>query len=177
MTAAVAQGSRREWWVPLVVGILAIIVGGLMLANPFRMANILAWAVGLYFLITGIVSLVRIFFDRHNWGWKLIFGIIGIIAGWYLIDAGSFERTAAFLGAVVLVLAIQGIIMGITGLIEAFRGGGWGPGIMGGLALIIGFFLLGNIWASALVLPWVIAMFMIIGGIFAIIMAFRLRSA
>ena len=79
--------------------------------------------------------------------------------------------------AVILILGIQGIIMGIMGLIEAFRGGGWGAGIMGGLAIIIGLFLLGNIWAAALVLPWVIAIFLIIGGIFAIIMAFRLRSA
>lgn len=177
MTAAVAETNRREWWLILILGIAAIIVGGLMWANPFRMANILAWAIGLYWLISGIISLVRLFWDRRNWGWKLAFGIIGIIAGWYLIDAGSFERTAAMLGAVVLVLAIQGIIMGIMGLIEAFRGGGWGPGIMGGLALIIGIFLLGNIWAAAVVLPWVIAMFMIIGGIFAIIMAFRMRSA
>ena len=93
MATAVAPANRREWWVVLLVGILAIIVGGLLLANPFRVANILVWAIGLYFLIMGIVSLIRIFFDRRNWGWKLIYGIVGIIAGWFLIDAGAVERT------------------------------------------------------------------------------------
>ncbi len=61
------------------------------------------------------------------------------------------------------------------GLIAAFQGGGWGAGIMGGISIVIGILLLGNIWAAALVLPWVIGIFAIVGGIFAIIMAFRMR--
>ncbi len=40
-----------------------------------------------------------------------------------------------------------------------------------------GLLLLGNTWAAALVLPWVIAIFMLVGGIFAIFMSFRLKSA
>ena len=62
-------------------------------------------------------------------------------------------------------------------LIEAFRGGGWGPGIVGGLSIVFGFLLLANTMAATLVLPWVIAIFMLVGGIFAIFMSFRLKSA
>jgi len=62
-------------------------------------------------------------------------------------------------------------------LVEAFQGGGWGPGIMGGLSILFGILLWSNSLAATVMLPWVIAVFMIVGGIFAIIMAFRLRGA
>jgi uncharacterized membrane protein HdeD (DUF308 family) len=67
--------------------------------------------------------------------------------------------------------------MGIIQLIEAFRGGGWGPGIIGGLSIVFGFLLLANTWAATLVLPWVLGVFLLIGGVFAIFMSFRLRRA
>ena len=67
--------------------------------------------------------------------------------------------------------------MGIVGLIEAFRGGGWGPGIMGALSILFGVLLWSNSIAATVVLPWVIAIFMIVGGISAIILAFRLKGA
>jgi len=78
---------------------------------------------------------------------------------------------------IVIILGIQGIIMGIVSLIEAFQGGGWGPGIIGALSIIFGILIMGNTAAATLVLPWVIGAFMVVGGIFAIIMSFRLKSA
>ncbi len=172
---AVQQKNATPWWLILVFGILQIIVGVMLLMNPFRVANVIVWAIGLYWLVTGIYYLVSLIWDRRKWGWKIFGGIIGIIAGWFLIDASAPERLASFGLAIVLVLGIQGIIMGITGLIAAFQGGGWGAGIMGGISIVVGILLLGNMWAAALVLPWVIGVFAIVGGIFAVIMAFRLR--
>ncbi len=174
-TAVQTQKNDSPWWLVLIGGIAAIIIGIMLWNNPFRVANVLVWAIGLYWLITGIIYLVSLIWDRRQWGWKLFGGIIGIFAGWFLIDAGAIERVASMGFAVVLVLAIQGIIMGIMGLIAAFQGGGWGAGILGVVSIFIGFLLLGNMWAAALVLPWVIAMFAIIGGIFAIVAAFRMR--
>ena len=165
------------WWLVLIEGLAAVLIGFMLLANPLQTSNILVWTIGLFWLISGIISIIRIFTDRSHWGWKLFSGVIGIIAGWFLITNIGDGATLAFGLAVVLIMAIQGIIMGIAGLIEAFRGGGWGPGIMGGLAIVIGILLLGNIYAATLVLPWVIGIFAIVGGIFAIIMSFRLRKA
>lgn len=172
---AVQEKNATPWWLILVFGIVQIIVGIMLLMNPFRVANVIVWAIGLYWLVTGIYYLVSLIWDRRQWGWKIFGGIIGIIAGWFLIDADPAARMASFGLAIVLVLAIQGIIMGITGLIAAFQGGGWGAGIMGGISIVIGILLLGNMWAATLVLPWVIGIFAIVGGIFAVIMAFRLK--
>ena len=179
MSAAVAspKPAGMPWWLLLVQGIVAIIVGIFLLANPLKTTNILVWAIALYWFLTGIIALVRLFWDRRQWGWKLFMGIVGILAGWFLLTSPPGERVVIFGFTVVLLLGIQGIIMGIAGLIEAFRGGGWGPGIMGGLAIIFGILILGNMVAAALVLPWVIGIFAIVGGIFAMIMSFRLKSA
>lgn len=178
MTAAVAQKPAHiPWWIVLIQGIAAVILGILLWTNPLQTAKTLVWFIALYWLVSGIIQIVRLFVDRSHWGWKLFSGIIGILAGWVLLDADPIARTAAFGWALVVILGIQGIIMGIISLVEAFQGGGWGPGIIGALSILFGIVLLGNSMAAALVLPWVIGMFMVVGGIFAIIMAFRLRNA
>ena len=176
MTAAVAeQENNTPWWLVLIGGIAAIIIGGLLIANPFKMASVLVWAIGLYWLITGVIYLVSLIWDRRQWGWKLFGGIVGILAGYFLVTSPPLESTVAFGLAVILILAIQGIIMGIMGLIAAFQGGGWGAGILGVISIIIGFILLANPMITAAMLPWVVGIFAIIGGIFAIFAAFRMR--
>jgi uncharacterized membrane protein HdeD (DUF308 family) len=177
VTAVAAKPAQMPWWVLLLEGIAAIILGGLMWMNPLKTANALVFFIAIYWLVAGVISIVRIFFDRRRWGWNLFMGIIGILAGYVLLDAGAVGRTFAFGWTIVIILGIQGLIMGIISLIEAFQGGGWGPGIIGALSIIFGLLLLGNSVAATMVLPWVLGVFMVVGGIFAIIMAFRLRSA
>ncbi|MEZ4583708.1 MAG: DUF308 domain-containing protein [Caldilineaceae bacterium] len=46
---------------------------------------------------------------------------------------------------------------------------------MGVISIIFGIILLGQPLLSAAVLPWVLGIFGIVGGIFAVIAAFRLR--
>ena len=174
---AVRQPAPMPWWILLLQGLIAIVLGLLLWFNPLKTANAIVFFIAIYWLITGVISIVRIFFDRRQWGWKLFMGIIGILAGYVLLDAGAITRTYLFGWTIVIILGIQGIIMGIVSLIEAFQGGGWGPGIIGALSIIFGILILGNTAAATLVLPWVIGAFMVVGGIFAIVMAFRLKGA
>ena len=67
--------------------------------------------------------------------------------------------------------------MGIVGLIKAFTGGGWGPGILGILTIIIALFLFANVFGAVLALPIILGAFMIVGGIVAIFYSFRIRRA
>ena len=162
------------WWLLLVEGIVAIIVGVLLLMNPAKMSVLLVQVLAIYWLIKGIVAIISIFVDSTAWGWKLFVGIVGIIAGYVLIEY-PITGTATVATAFIVVLGIQGIIIGIVELIQAFQGGGWGIGILGALSVIIGIWLLANAWAAAAVLPWVLGILAIIGGIFAVIMAFKLK--
>ena len=162
------------WWLILVEGIAAIIVGVLLLMNPYKMSVLLIQVLAIYWLIKGIVAIISIFIDHKAWGWKLFVGIVGIIAGYVLIQH-PIGGTATVAVTFTVVLGIQGIIIGIVEIIQAFQGGGWGIGVLGALSVIIGGWLLANAWAAASVLPWVLGILAIGGGIFAIIMAFRLK--
>jgi uncharacterized membrane protein HdeD (DUF308 family) len=181
-STAVSAGRPDDsiWWAPLVMGIVAIGLGLLLLAHPAETSIWIAWLVGVYWFIGGIVKLCTLFVDRTQWGWKLFGGLLGIFAGLIVLDAMGSTPLAATVGLAtiyVFVLGIQGIIYGAVELIMAFKGGGWGVGILGVVSILFGGFLLRNPFPASLALPWVFAIFAIVGGISAIVMAFRLKNA
>lgn len=177
MAGATQEKPPIQWWLVLIQGITTLLIGIFLLTDPVLTSRMIVFYISIYWLVTGVLSLVRIFTDRGNTVWKLISGIIGILAGWFLVSNITDGATLVFGIAAVIILGVQGIIMGIFGLVESFQGAGWGPGIIGAISIVIGFMLLGSPLGYALVLPWVIGIFAIVGGIFTIFFAFRLRSA
>lgn len=177
MAVAAPAKPPIQWWLVLIQGIATLLIGIFLLTDPVTTSRLIVFYIGIYWLVTGVLSLVRIFTDRGNTFLKLFSGIIGILAGWFLVTNVTDGATLVFGVAAVIILGVQGILMGIFGLIESFQGAGWGPGIIGAISIIIGIMLLGSPLGYALVLPWVIGIFAIVGGIFTIIFAFRLRSA
>jgi uncharacterized membrane protein HdeD (DUF308 family) len=182
MTATAMETKQRPWWLQLITGILAVIVGALLLfTGPIDAARvwvILIQVLGIWWLISGIFDIVYMFIDHTAWGWKLFIGIVSILAGTYILRY-PLASAIALPKIMVLVLGIWGLIYGVILLIMAFRGGGWGAGILGALGIIFGIILIAN-WAnlgSGLAMIWVTAIFALIGGILLIIQAFRQRSA
>ena len=62
-------------------------------------------------------------------------------------------------------------------MIVAFQGGGWGAGILGVLSIVFGIILLIHPLLGAVVFPIVLGALMLVGGVVAIVGAFRLRSS
>ena len=126
--AAPAQPLGRPWWMTLILGIAAIIIGGLLLfgslGTQLRTYQMLIVLIGIWWLVDGIMNIVHIFFDHRQWGWKLFMGIIGILAGGWILIYPVYAGIA-LPQIFVLVLGIWGLIEGITLLFLAFRGGGW----------------------------------------------------
>ena len=79
----------------------------------------------------------------------------------------------------VRVLGIWGLMEGIVLLIMAFKGGGWGAGILGALSIIFGGILLANanVPGMGLSFIWAAAWMGVIGGIVMIVQSFRTRKA
>ena len=171
-----AQKKPMPWWLPFIMGIALLVIGVLLFMYPARTTVILVQALAVYWLLEGIFELVSLFFDRTAWGWKLFGGIIGILAGYYIITQ-PLTSTVVIGITVIILLGIQALILGVINLIQAFRGGGWGIGILGVVNIIFGLLLLGNSLIAAATLPWVIGAFAIIGGIAAMYMGFKLRKA
>jgi uncharacterized membrane protein HdeD (DUF308 family) len=173
---AAAQSERTtKWWIPLVFGILSILLGIFFLVRPGTTTAVTVKFLGLYWLITGVITLYHMFTDRTAWGWKLFSGILGILAGLLVLFSDPLIAAIGVSWAFTFVLGLWGIFMGIVMLISAFQGGGWGPGIMGALAIILGIFLAWNPLAAALALPLVLGIFLIVGGIMNLFAAFRMK--
>ncbi|MCO6453551.1 MAG: DUF308 domain-containing protein [Caldilineales bacterium] len=170
-----AQAKQLPWWLVLVDGILAIIIGILLFTQPAATAGTLVLFLGIYWLIKGIVILIGLFRDRSAWGWKLFIGIISILAGVAIIGAKFLVATIFVSVAFAWVIGIWGIVIGILEIIQAFRGEGWGVGVLGVISIIFGYFIIANPFASAVALWWVFAIFAIVGGIFAMVKAFQMR--
>jgi uncharacterized membrane protein HdeD (DUF308 family)/predicted flap endonuclease-1-like 5' DNA nuclease len=162
------------WWLVLIEGIAAIVVGLLLLTQPAVTTVVLVQLLGLYWLISGIFSIISIFIDSSMWGWKLFAGVLGILAGILIIQHPLWSALLVPTTFVFL-LGFWGLIIGIVQIIQAFRGAGWGMGVLGVLSVIFGLFLLGNAFLGALSLPLVLGIFGVVGGIIAVFGSFRIR--
>jgi uncharacterized membrane protein HdeD (DUF308 family) len=178
MVAASSKRLSDIWWLVLLQGIAMLVLGILLLtATGVTLVTIILF-VGAYWLVDGIFSIVRIFLkdsDIH-WGWLLARGILGILAG-ILVLRHPLWATVLVPATLVIILGIQGIIMGAISLVQAFKGDGWWAGILGALSVIFGLILLFNPLLGAAVLPVVLGILGIVGGIVLIVLSFRIRSA
>ena len=181
-TATQVQTKQRPWWLLLINGILAVIVGAVLLWAPAKTKvetyQLLVFFLGFFWLIQGVFDIVAIFVDHSMWGWKLFIGLVSIAAGAYILMY-PIASALALPKIFVLVMGIWGLMYGLILLIMAFRGGGWGAGILGVLGIIFGILLIVNYSAPGmgLAMIWTAAVFGVIGGILMIVQAFRQRSA
>ncbi len=173
--AAEKQTPVIPWWLILLQGIALVILGALLLTSPAMTTFILIQFLGIYWLVKGIFEIVSIFIDHRQWGWKLFSGILGIIAGLLILNHPLWA-TLLVPATLVWLLGIMGLVMGGISLYQAFKGAGWGVGILGGLSILFGLYLLANTLISTLAFPWVLGIFGLVGGIVAIWNSFKVRG-
>jgi len=77
------------WWLILLWGILALIIGVLFLTTPVITTMILITFIGAFWLVGGLFSLGSLFVDKTNMGLKIFLAVINIIAGTVIIDRTS----------------------------------------------------------------------------------------
>jgi uncharacterized membrane protein HdeD (DUF308 family) len=161
-------------------GILMIVAGLFLLTHPTTTALVLVEIMAIFWIVGGIFDLIRAISGRPPyWGWVIAASIIGIIAGLYILAnpvlGTIFTVTIAF-----IMLAVYGIVAGVLNVIAGFRAEGgtrWSAVILGFILIVLAGWLLFN-WQYAIIsfLP-VVAVFMIVGGIFTIIASFYVGSA
>lgn len=179
-TAGVAVSPAREstpWWLVLLEGIALVIVGILLFTDTEQTVFTLVLFIGIWWFISGIFDLVSLFMDRTQWGWKLASGILGILAGLAIV---RHPYWAAFLvpATLVWVVGLIGVVVGVIALIRAFQGAGWGTGILGVISIILGIVAFtANLGIAVPTAIFATAIWALIGGVVAIVYAFRLRSA
>jgi uncharacterized membrane protein HdeD (DUF308 family) len=181
-SAMAAPARGRPWWLTLIIGIAAVVIGAILLFGTIDRRidtyMFLVKALGLYWVIWGVMELVWMFIDHSAWGWKLFMGVVSVIAGGSIL---MYPVSAALVlpQVFVWVLGFWALMEGIMLLFLAFRGGGWGAGILAVISIVLGFLLLGSAGniLTGLAMLWAGAVWAFIGGFVLIIQAFRARKA
>lgn len=177
MAKAILRSTpSAHWWVFLLEGIAAVLIGILLLTEPAATLVAITVFLGFYWLFIGVLELVRVFVDRSvPWIWSLLIGILGIVAGVIVLNHPLLA--AVILPAtVVFYLGVLGVVIGVIEIIGGLTGGGLGSFILGAINLLIGVLLLSSPVMATLAVPFVFGVLLLIEGGALIIWAFRVRQ-
>ncbi|NYT20667.1 MAG: hypothetical protein GKC07_02560 [Methanomicrobiales archaeon] len=168
-------GGFFPWWVVLLQGIIALILGIFFLTSPYMTLLVVVTFLGAYWFVSGIFALVSIGVDKTNAGLKALVGILGIILG-ILILAYPYYSAFVVPFVFVIMVGVWALIIGGIHMYQAFTGGGWAIGILGFISVIFGLILLIQPYIATLALPFVLGILGIVFGFAAIIGSFMIRS-
>jgi uncharacterized membrane protein HdeD (DUF308 family) len=168
------SGEALPWGLLLVEGIVVALFGLILLVAPGASLFFLVLLLGIYLFIAGIFRIVGIFLDSSSWGWKLAAGILCLVAGLAILSDPLWSTTLASTWLVILV-GFLAMLQGVAGLVVALQGGGWGMGALSVLGILFGLLLVINPLIGVATLTLILAIFMLIGGVWAVVQAFRIR--
>lgn len=176
------EAAASTWWVFLLQGIAALIIGVLLLSSTKPTLAVLIALLGIYWIISGIFNIIAALTGHvtdHKW-WVIIAGVISIIAGIVVLDN--------MLWSSVILPTLAVIIMGIAALINGFvtifagrskhghRERTWAGFFLGILYILFGILLLANPLIGAVSLIYAVAIWGIIGGIILIVLSFQVKK-
>ena len=177
MATTTEQTQQSDiWWVFLLQGIAAIILGLLMLTAPGATLLLLVTMLGIYWLVMGVLAFVRVFVDHSvPWFWSLLIAIVGVIAGIAVLKH-PLVAALAVPASLVIIIGVLGVVIGLLDIIGGFTGGGIGSFVLGVISVLIGLLLLNSPVAAGLALPIAFGILLLIEGVILVVWAFRVRA-
>lgn len=169
-----------HWWLFLIRGLLALVLGIALLAFPAAGLWTIAILFGAYAFVDGIFALVasvRMAHTDNRWIWLLLEGVVGIAAG---IFAALYPGIAVV--TLALLLGAWAIVTGILAIASALSARQHVPNewlwvLSGVVSVIFGFAIFWSPTFGLFALLWMVSFYAILAGIIMIGLAFRLRRA
>jgi uncharacterized membrane protein HdeD (DUF308 family) len=115
--------ATMAFWITLIRGMLAITLGVALIVQPDKARPMLVSFMGMFWLVSGIVSLRWGVHGERARGLSLLAGAAGVLAGLGML---SRRFTMGMVGEDVL-LSVIGLIIFLTGLMHIFGGFRTGP--------------------------------------------------
>ncbi len=172
--------TLKNWWIPLLKGIILIILSILVFMNPGGAILGLALYIGIAFLFAGFVILFSAISFRNQikgWGWRFAEGLVDIFFGFILIyNPGLTAVVMSFM------IGFWFLFYGITSLTDSFGQkdegvSNWWVGLLWGiLAIIFGFWVMFRPFAGAITIVTLMGIFFMIAGIFNVVSSFVLKG-
>ena len=131
------MGNGSKWWVTLLQGVIAILLGLYLLIGGNQAAVYFGLVAAIYIFVVGLIEIFRA--DRGSVGYYR--GIVGLVVGGLLLILAAFPFLSFETGF--LIFAIGVIIVGALGLYASFfarsgRSFDWGPVLINALLLLWG---------------------------------------
>ena len=166
----------RNWWVPVLRGVLGILFGFLVFVYPRTAVEVFVYLFGAYALVDGVIALALAFDVSRGRGWVVLSGIAGIATG---ILTFMYPSTTAV--ALVYVVAAWAIFTGIFEIAAAFEwrqvlSDTWMLGLAGVLSIILGVLLFTAPGAGLIAWAWLIGIYAIVYGVLYIATGIRLKG-
>ena len=166
--------SRQKhsfWWLLLLQGLAGLILGGLLITEPGATLIAITTLLGFYWLIMGVLNLVQIFVDRSTpWIWSLLAGLVGVLAGLFVLQHPLISALAVP-ALIVIILGLQGVLMGLFEILGGIRGGGAGAFVRGVIHIVIGALLLSAPLMAAFAVPLVFGVLLLVQGVGLLVLA------
>jgi uncharacterized membrane protein HdeD (DUF308 family) len=168
----------RRWWVLLLRGVVAILLGISAIAWPGITLVALNYVFGTFSVIDGIVALVIGFrgeADGTVWWTMVVLGVIAIAAG--II---AFVWPGLTLLVLLTIIAVSAILRGTIEIAAAIRlrkeiDDEWILGLSGVLSILFGALIIYRPDAGLIAIALLIGAYMLALGILAVALSLRLR--
>jgi len=175
----VTRQLASNWWALALRGVLSILVGVLALTKPGATLAALVLLIGAYMFVDGVFAIMaslRGMRRGDRWGWMLVEGILGIVAGIIVF------RTPAT-GALVLLwlVAFWAITHGIAEIAAGIKlrkiiDNEWLLIIAGVLSLALGIYVLMRPGVGLLLLVTWVGVYALFAGILMLMLSLKIRK-
>ena len=164
----------KSWWLFVVLGVICVVTGVLAIVWPDLTLLTLGIFAGIYLLVTAILEIIdAIFGEPGGRALSAILGIISLIAGLIFL-----RRPGESLLAIVVVAGIFLVAEGVIRIVRAFGSTGrrWWGVAAGAIDMIVGAIILSWPGIGLVTLAVFFAVTMLVRGVLAIVVGFKLRS-
>lgn len=148
------------WWVLVLVGVLSVIAGGIVLAEPDHSLSVLVIVSGIYIVVSSLLELWSVAFVSRS-GTAALFGVLGIVIGILLIRHPINSILAA-----TLLVGLWFVAIGVIRLVDALgmKRGAWALAVAA-LQIVVGIVLVASPHIGLATLALLIGIAFILNGI------------
>ncbi len=170
---------QHLWKTTLLSGVLAVILGILVLAWPAITLFVAAIFFGAYLLITGISQVVFAFSLHVSAGGRVLLFISGAAA--LILAVLCFRSLQQSILLLAIWIGVGFIFRGVATAVSAISdptlpGRAWEI-FIGVISLVAGVVMLASPFASLATLTFVVGIWLVVIGVFEVVSAFGIRSA